>query len=882
MRIHSLASASLASLASLALATLVGCGAKQDVIAVELGGDDHGDTIVFDDETGSLLDEEGAGPVRELETPFLRVGVRFNTTGDASALELRTSVDGAVWSDWRKPELYFSDEDAHAGHIDLETAARFVQHRIVGDAADVVEPSFIAIETLEEIPPAIPEGAVPVSDDDVDAVASTATQGLNLNMVTRSQWGARAPNCKSFTGVRRATIHHTAGPNDDTTSANAQMRQIQSFHMNTRGWCDVGYNFLVSRDGKILEGRGYGVLGAHTADANGDNMGISFIGTYTSATPPEAQFVAAAKVLRYLKDRAGTPLSRSGDNGVKGHRQRGTTATSCPGDKLYSMLGTLVTRAANSDFSVGPPIPAGCRTGNYDGAFCDDDGNSQSVEASHNKLKNDLGVNFHCSNINGHPAYCGTREVTRAQSIFVLGKAAGIPTAGHPNAFSDDNGHANEKYMNAAKAFGIFTGSNGNGAPDGKATRSTIAVMLKRMYLLPPADRDYFDDDDDNANEDAHNRVAAAGLMAGFNDANGGRKDFKPTAKANRSTLSIVAVRAANKGLIPRWDMPAACVSGNFDGNFCDDDTNANAQASFDRLIDEASLPGMFCSPLAGSPRFCASKEASRAMAILILGGSAGIPLAGHPDGFSDDNDHPRERYLDAAKAFGIFTGYEGGTKVKPTVVATRDTLATMLVRMYALPAPPAGVDYFDDDNGTGAEATHNKVGHAGLFTGFDAGNGKRHFRGSSPATKGQLATLAQRAKNAGLVPVWVAQQQPSTPGADEPVVTPPSVNDEEEAVDDSWTVDDEEQSPVIDPENTDEDPAFDEEPLLEVEGPGDGVLIDDHFAPPELESSLEEGTCTQAGAGTTSLLAGVALLFLVKRRARASAPSRASPSRAS
>ena len=223
-------------------------------------------------------------------------------------------------------------------------------------------------------------------------------------------------------------------------------------------------------------------------------------------------------------------------------------------------------------------------------------------------MKNELGVNFHCADIAGEPAYCGNREVTRAQSMFVLGKAAGIPTAGHPNAFTDDNGHANEKYMNAAKAFGILLGSNGKGNPDGKATRDTLAVMLQRMYLLPAADRDYFDDDDGNANEDAHNRVAAAGLFGGFADSNGGRKDFRPNSKANRSTLSILAVRAADKDLVPVWDIPQGCIDGTFTGHFCDDD-GTPAEAMNDRLIDEAGLTGMYCSELAGSPRFCASKR---------------------------------------------------------------------------------------------------------------------------------------------------------------------------------------------------------------------------------------------------------------------------------
>ena len=404
----------------------------------------------------------------------------------------------------------------------------------------------------------------------------------------------------------------------------------------------------------------------------------------------------------------------------------------------------------------GPPIPEGCRTGNYDGEFCDDD--RSSSEESHDRLKNQLGVNFHCGDIGGEDAFCGSRVVTRAQSMFVLGKSRDMPISNHPNAFRDDAGHAHEKYMNAAHEFGIFLGSDRRGSPDAKATRSTLAVMLSRMYKLPAADRDYFDDDDRHANEDAHNRVAAAGLMNGTADS-GGRNDFKPTKKATRTTLANLAVRAFDKKLVPVWDIPQACLDGRFDGAFCDDD-GSGGEPAHDRLVRELDLPGMVCGELAGSPTFCASKEASRAMSILILGGSARMPLAGHPDGFDDDNDHPRERWFNAAKAFGIINGSDGGTRMKPSEIADRDTAATILARMYDL--PPSAEDFFSDDNNSPSEALHNKVAAAGLFSGYDDGRGGRKFKGSDAITKSQLATLALRAQEQALVPVWLQTTTPS------------------------------------------------------------------------------------------------------------------------
>ena len=33
------------------------------------------------------------------------------------------------------------------------------------------------------------------------------------------------------------------------------LRGIQSFHQNTNGWCDIAYNFIVDRFGRIWEAR---------------------------------------------------------------------------------------------------------------------------------------------------------------------------------------------------------------------------------------------------------------------------------------------------------------------------------------------------------------------------------------------------------------------------------------------------------------------------------------------------------------------------------------------------------------------------------------------------------------------------------------------------
>lgn len=80
------------------------------------------------------------------------------------------------------------------------------------------------------------------------------------------QWGARPSRSRVVVVGRpqRALIHHTAGhhpeianPADESRAeAIRYARDIQAFHMGPqRGWLDTGQNFLICRNGLILEGR---------------------------------------------------------------------------------------------------------------------------------------------------------------------------------------------------------------------------------------------------------------------------------------------------------------------------------------------------------------------------------------------------------------------------------------------------------------------------------------------------------------------------------------------------------------------------------------------------------------------------------------------------
>jgi hypothetical protein len=241
---------------------------------------------------------------------------------------------------------------AYAGHVDAADAdagAGWLQVRV---AAGKAAPTFLVIEPMPDIPPAFDPAQFVSVEEDVEPGAELwwdeqPTPIGTLRVYSRADWGARAPRCASSSmNPVRATIHHTATPTNDSMTPQARLRQIQAFHQDSRGWCDIGYNYVVSRDGRVWRARGPTTVGAHVANNNTGNVGICLIGTYTSTSATATQMCNTAKLLRRLKEAYGISLARSN---VRGHRQYGGTV--CPGNTLYGQIDAIL-RKANNGCSV--------------------------------------------------------------------------------------------------------------------------------------------------------------------------------------------------------------------------------------------------------------------------------------------------------------------------------------------------------------------------------------------------------------------------------------------------------------------------------------------------------------------------------------------------
>ncbi|KAK9738628.1 N-acetylmuramoyl-L-alanine amidase [Popillia japonica] len=155
------------------------------------------------------------------------------------------------------------------------------------------------------------------------------------NIITRAQWGARPANTAALVTnpPTHVVIHHSATAGCTTQAACMNLvRSFQNFHMDTNGWADIGYNFLIGGDGQIYEGRGWGRTGAHAPSFNNRSIGVCLIGTWTSALPPAAAINAAHALIN-----CGVATNRiRSDYALMGHRQ--AVATACPGNALFNAI----------------------------------------------------------------------------------------------------------------------------------------------------------------------------------------------------------------------------------------------------------------------------------------------------------------------------------------------------------------------------------------------------------------------------------------------------------------------------------------------------------------------------------------------------------------
>ena len=158
------------------------------------------------------------------------------------------------------------------------------------------------VKTLQKALNLIPDGVFGTITNEA-VVAFQLKHGLpHDGVVGPNTWAALGIVNVNKRKINKIIVHCAATPEGKDFTVD----QIRQCHL-ARGFSDIGYHYIIYRDGTIHKGREENVIGAHCTGQNSDSIGICYVGGCASdgKTPKDTrtpqQTAAMVKLLKELK-----------------------------------------------------------------------------------------------------------------------------------------------------------------------------------------------------------------------------------------------------------------------------------------------------------------------------------------------------------------------------------------------------------------------------------------------------------------------------------------------------------------------------------------------------------------------------------------------------
>lgn len=378
----------------------------------------------------SELKSEFVSQVRTTPYEFNAIGPywkQFLPEGSKLKVKIRIKdeIGWTVWQDTQVSDTEYGKDDDKNGEIFGELLftkkATAYQYKIILERDSL------------EISPRVFEINFNYIDSTQDNIKDNVAQATPT-VKSRAAWGCPEANYSSgwapqHQPVTHTIVHHTAGT-WNTADPASSVRAIWSYHTYTKGWGDIGYNYLIDGYGNIYEGRygGDNVVAGHAYPYNWGSIGISIMGDYTSTNISTAARNSLIDLTGYKMAVRGVKPSRTGiiyaknsagDNvtdawgqpyrtiyRMSGHRD--VAQTSCPGEYFYGTFTGLrydagvryedyrrATGFSVAAFSISPTNP--------------EIGQNVTVNMS---IRNESGVSKHVDSLNVVNFYNNVKEGT--------------------------------------------------------------------------------------------------------------------------------------------------------------------------------------------------------------------------------------------------------------------------------------------------------------------------------------------------------------------------------------------------------------------------------------------------------------------------------------
>lgn len=111
------------------------------------------------------------------------------------------------------------------------------------------------------------------------------------------------------------------------------VKQIKDWHLQ-RGFSDVGYHYVIRRNGEVEKGRPDSVAGAHAKGVNSKSIGICWVGTTNPSPEQEKSLIG---LINWLRGKYNVTIEN-----VKGHREAVKTDKTCPNLNMDRLRAELI------------------------------------------------------------------------------------------------------------------------------------------------------------------------------------------------------------------------------------------------------------------------------------------------------------------------------------------------------------------------------------------------------------------------------------------------------------------------------------------------------------------------------------------------------------
>ena len=108
----------------------------------------------------------------------------------------------------------------------------------------------------------------------------------------------------------------------------AKINEIRRWHTEERGWSDIGYHYLIDRDGKVGTGRDVSRDGAHVRGRNKNTIGVSLFGGHGGSEQDKFEDNFTPEQDRALRELLDDLQAKYGKMKISGHNQY--AAKACP------------------------------------------------------------------------------------------------------------------------------------------------------------------------------------------------------------------------------------------------------------------------------------------------------------------------------------------------------------------------------------------------------------------------------------------------------------------------------------------------------------------------------------------------------------------------